>query len=106
MFNFTFLKPYYSEVEILELFNISKSTLQRYREECLKMGGNLFEDMGYFHINGTKSAMYEPVKFSNWLLRHKINLPKTYTYEVEEKKKLQDGLIKFPQYQSKKEGVN
>ena len=76
MFNFTFLKPYYSEVEILELFNISKSTLQRYREECLKMGGNLFEDMGYFHINGTKSAMYEPVKFSNWLLTHKINLPK------------------------------
>ena len=34
MFNFRYLKPYYSEVEILELFNISKSTLQRYREEC------------------------------------------------------------------------
>ena len=62
--------------------------------------------MGYFHIKGIKTAMYEPVKFSNWLLTHKINLPKTYTYEVEEKKKLQDGLIKFPQYQSKKEGVN
>ena len=106
MFNFTFLKPYYSEEEILELFNISKSTLQRYRAECLKNGQCLFNDMGYFHIDGTKSAMYEPVKFSNWLLKHKINLPKTYTYEVEEKKKLQDGLIKFPQYQSKKEGVN
>ena len=106
MFSYKYTKPYYPEDEILEIFSLTKSSLQRMREDCLKDGGNLFEDMGYFHINGTKSAMYEPVKFSNWLLTHKINLPKTYTYEVEEKKKLQDGLIKFPQYQSKKEGVN
>ena len=67
MFNFTFLKPYYPEVEILDLFNVSKSTLQRYRAQCLKSGGDLFIDMGYFHIDDVRSAMYEPVKLSNWL---------------------------------------
>ena len=39
MFNFKFIKPYYPEVEILVLFNLSRSTLLRYREECLKDGG-------------------------------------------------------------------
>ena len=90
MFNFTFLKPYYPEVEILDLFNVSKSTLQRYRAQCLKSGGDLFIDMGYFHIDDVRSAMYEPVKLSNWL---------------EEQRKLKEGLLEFPgfKYQPKKE---
>jgi len=105
MFNFTFLKPYYPEVEILDLFNVSKSTLQRYRAQCLKSGGDLFEQMGYFHIDGIKSAMYEPVKLSNWILENKIKVETKYSYESEEKRKLQNGLLEFPafKYQPKKE---
>ena len=105
MFNFKFLKPYYQEVEILDLFSTSKSTLQRYRAECKKSGGDLFEQMGYFHIDGIKSAMYEPVKLSNWILENKIKVETKYSYESEEKRKLQNGLLEFPafKYQPKKE---
>jgi len=105
MFNFNFLKPYYQEVEVLDLFSTSKSTLQRYRAECLKSGGDLFNDMGYFHIEGIKSAMYEPVKLSNWILENKVKQEVKYSYEIEEKRKLQNGLLEFPgfKYQPKKE---
>ena len=105
MFNFKFLKPYYPEVEVLELFSSSKSSLQRYRSECLKSGGDLFKDMGYFHIDGIKSAMYEPVKLSNWILENKVKVETKYSYDTEEKKKLQNGLMEFPgfKYQPKKE---
>ena len=93
MFNFKFLKPYYSEEEILELFSLSKSSLQRMREECLKNGGNLFLDMGYFNMTGVKSPMYEPYKLSNWLFENKVNVPHKYSYEFSEQHKLEEGLI-------------
>jgi len=104
MFNFKFLKPYYQEVEILDLFSTSKSTLQRYRAECLKDGGDLFVNMGYFHIDGIKSAMYERVKLSNWILENKVKAETKYSYEIEEKRKLQNGLLEFPgfKYQPQK----
>ena len=93
MFNFKFIKPYYSEVEILVLFNLSRSTLQRYREECLKNGGDLFLDMGYFNINGVKSPMYEPNKLSNWIFENKVNVQNQYSYEFSEQNKLEEGLV-------------
>lgn len=95
MFNFKFIKPYYPEVEILVLFNLSRSTLLRYREECLKNGGNLFLDMGYFHIKGIKSAMYEPYKFSAWLFEHRVVAESKYDYELLEVSKVKEGLIKL-----------
>ena len=93
MFNLNFIKPYYPEVEILVLFNLSRSTLQRYREECLKNGGDLFLDMGYFNINGVKSPMYEPNKLSNWLFTNKVNVQNKYSYEFSEQNKLEEGLV-------------
>jgi len=93
MYNFKFIKPYYPEVEILELFNISKSTLQRYRAEALKGGETLWEAIGYFHIDGIKSAMYEPVKLSNWILKNKINTKTNYNHDVAEKETLREGLL-------------
>ena len=107
MFNFRYLKPYYTQSEILELFSLSKSTLQRYREEVMKKGGDLRVDLGYFHIDGTKEAMYEPVRLSNWLLENKINIPKPYDYQVDEIKKVKDGLVEFPNFKKKnKEKLN
>ena len=105
MFNFKYTKPYYSEDEILDLFNLTKSSLQRMREETLKGGGDLFLDMGYFHIDDVRSAMYEPVKLSNWILENKVKAETKYSYEIEEKRKLQNGLLEFPgfKYQPKKE---
>ena len=93
MFNFKFIKPYYPEVEILVLFNLSRSTLQRYREECLKNGGDLFLDMGYFNMTGVKSPMYEPNKLSHWLFDNKVNVQNKYSYEIAEQNKLEEGLI-------------
>ena len=93
MYNFKFIKPYYPEVEILVLFSLSRSTLQRYREECLKNGGDLFLDMGYFHIKGIKSAMYEPIKFSAWLFDHRVTAENKYDYEIAEVNKVKEGLI-------------
>ncbi len=93
MYNFKFIKPYYPEVEILVLFNLSRSTLQRYREECLKNGGDLFLDMGYFNMDGVKSPMYEPNKLSHWLFENKVNVQNKYDYEFSEQHKLEEGLI-------------
>ena len=98
MFNFNYTKPYYSEDEILELFSLTKSSLQRMREECLKSGGDLFLDMGYFHIKGIKTAMYEPVKFSAWLFEHRVEPESKYDYEINETNKVKEGLIKLSQY--------
>lgn len=95
MFNFKFIKPYYSEEELLELFSLSKSSLQRMREECLKGGGDLFLNMGYFHIKGIKSAMYEPIKFSAWLFEHRVVAESKYDYEILETSKVKEGLIKL-----------
>lgn len=95
MFNFKFLKPYYSEEELLELFSLSKSSLQRMREECLKGGGDLFLNMGYFHIKGIKSAMYEPIKFSAWLFEYRVVAESKYDYEILETSKVKEGLIKL-----------
>ena len=98
MFNFNYTKPYYSEDEILELFSLTKSSLQRMREECLKCGGDLFLEMGYFHIKGIKTAMYEPVKFSAWLFEHRVEPESKYDYEINETNKVKEGLIKLSQY--------
>ena len=98
MFNFNYTKPYYSEDEILELFSLTKSSLQRMREECLKSGGDLFLEMGYFHIKGIKTAMYEPVKFSAWLFEHRVGPESKYDYEINETNKVKEGLIKLSQY--------
>ena len=98
MFNFNYTKPYYSEDEILELFSLTKSSLQRMREECLKSGGDLFLEMGYFHIKGIKTAMYEPVKFSAWLFEHRVEPESKYEYEINETNKVKEGLIKLSQY--------
>ena len=98
MFNFNYTKPYYSEDEILEIFSLTKSSLQRMREECLKSGGDLFLEMGYFHIKGIKTAMYEPVKFSAWLFEHRVEPESKYDYEINETNKVKEGLIKLSQY--------
>ena len=98
MFNFNYTKPYYSEDEILELFSLTKSSLQRMREECLKSGGDLFLEIGYFHIKGIKTAMYEPVKFSAWLFEHRVEPESKYDYEINETNKVKEGLIKLSQY--------
>ena len=98
MFNFNYTKPYYSEDEILELFSLTKSSLQRMREECLKSGGDLCLEMGYFHIKGIKTAMYEPVKFSAWLFEHRVEPESKYDYEINETNKVKEGLIKLSQY--------
>ena len=95
MFNFKFVKPYHSEDEILEIFNLSKSSLQRMREECLKDGGDLFLEMGYFHIKGISKAMYEPYKFSAWLFEHRVTSESKYDYEILEVNKVKEGLIKL-----------
>ena len=95
MFKFNFNKPYYPEGELLELFSLSKSSLQRMREECLKSGGDLFIDMGYFHIKGISSAMYEPYKFSAWLFDNRVVPENKYDYEILETSKVKEGLIKL-----------
>ena len=98
MFSYKYTKPYYPEDEILEIFSLTKSSLQRMREECLKSGGDLFLEMGYFHIKGIKTAMYEPVKFSAWLFEHRVEPESKYDYEINETNKVKEGLIKLSQY--------
>ena len=52
-------------------------------------------NMGYFHIKGIRSAMYEPYKFSSWLFDNRVVSEGKYDYEVAETNKVKEGLIKL-----------
>jgi hypothetical protein len=88
--NFKFNKPYFQQSEILELFNISETTLKRYIAECKSA-----QELGMFKIDGVRQNMFEPKMFLNWLIENKINGPQQYDYQKAEVDNLKTNITKL-----------
>ena len=88
--NFKFNKPYFPQSEILELFNISETTLKRYIAECKSAN-----DLGMFKIEGIRQNMFEPKTFLNWLIENKIKATVQYDYQIKEVDNLKTNITKL-----------
>ena len=88
--NFKFNKPYFPQSEILELFNISETTLKRYIAECKSAN-----DLGMFKIEGIRQNMFEPKTFLNWLIENKIKATVQYDYQKAEVDNLKTNITKL-----------
>lgn len=84
---FKFDKPFLDKQQLLEMFNLSNGTLERYKEQWLKDGKDLSE-MGHLPFKGYKGAQWDPVKFLSWLYANKLENPAKYDFEVLEQEKL------------------
>lgn len=88
--NYRFNKPYFPQSEILELFNISETTLKRYIAECKSAN-----DLGMFKIEGIRQNMFEPKTFLNWLIENKIKATVQYDYQIKEVDSLKTNITKL-----------
>jgi len=94
LIHFDFDKPFFRTSSLLDKFELSLSTLKRYKSDWVSKGGDL-KDMGLIVINGYREECWDPQKFLSWLLEHKVSTPKTYDYEVKEEKKLKTTIFKL-----------
>ena len=69
--------------------------------EHLKGAGAL-SDMGYLKFEGFKEACWCPIKFTAWLIEHKLEREPKYDYELAEQKKVRMGVVNLNNQQRKK----
>ena len=100
--NFKFDKPWYRQSELLEKTSGSNSNLKRYMSEQLKGGGTLSE-MGYLKFQGYKEACWDPIKYTNWLIEHKLEKEPEYDYDKLEQQKLRMGIVNLNNHKKRKE---
>lgn len=99
--NFKFDKPWYRQSELLERLSMSNACLKRYMSEQQKEGLKL-ADMGYLKFEGFKEACWCPIKFSSWLIEHKLESEPQYDYELAEQKRVRMGLVNFNNHKKRK----
>ena len=87
---FTYLKPYYRQSELLELFSMSESTLRRMMAQH-NAEGKSTASMGCFEIKGFSEKLWEPNAFQSFL-ENKISVQPKYDYESKDHKEVVNGL--------------
>ena len=102
LINFKFDKPWYRQSELLDKTGGSNSCLKRYMSEQLKGGGTLSE-MGYLKFQGYKEACWAPIKYTNWLIEHKLEKEPEYDYDKLEQQKLRMGIVNLNNHKKRKE---
>ena len=98
---FKFDKPWYRQTELLEKTSMSNACLKRYMSEQLKGGGNLTE-MGYLKFEGFKEVCWCPLKFTAWLVEHKLEKEPKYDYELAEQKRVRMSVVNLNNNQQRK----
>ena len=69
--------------------------------EQLKGGGNLTE-MGYLKFEGFKEVCWCPLKFTAWLVEHKLEKEPKYDYELAEQKRVRMNVVNLNNNQQRK----
>ena len=100
LLNYKFDKPWYRQSELLEKTGGSNSCLKRYMSEQLQSGGTL-ADMGYLKFQGYKEACWEPLKYTAWLIEHKLEKETKYDYEIAEQKRVRMNVVNLNKQQKK-----
>ena len=81
MIKFTFNQLYYTTKQLLEIIPIPRSQLYRMHREEIEAGRD-GSDMGKVKIKGLENTLWCPIKFIEYLQKHKVLTQKiTYDYE-------------------------
>ena len=99
---FKFDKPWYRQTELLDKTGGSNSCLKRYMSEQLKGGGTL-ADMGHLKFEGYKEACWDPIKYTTWLIEHKLEKEPEFDYDLAEQKRVRMGLFNLNNHKKRKE---
>jgi|TARA_B110000977_G_scaffold120767_1_gene155403 hypothetical protein len=95
LIKFQFTKVYYPTKELLELIPISKATFYRMHREEIKAGRD-GSDMGKVKIKGLENTLWCPVKFLEYLHKHKVLTQKIrYDYEKAEQDQVHNSIDVF-----------
>jgi len=92
MQKFNFNKLWISTRELLKITSIAESTLYRFISEWTK-AGNDAKDMGRIRLCGMKSDRWDPRLFVSWLIKHKLEEPIKFDYQLKEKETLNQILV-------------
>ena len=87
---FTYLKPYFRQSNLLELFSMSESTLRRMTAQH-NAEGKSTASMGCFEIKGFSEKLWEPNAFQSFL-ESKISVQPKYDYESKDHEEIVNGL--------------
>ncbi len=89
--NFKFTQPYYRQKELARLFAISTRTIDRWIAEEKDKGKNI---PGRIKLKGSRSYIWNPMPFHQWLFKEKLPSPARNEYELAENKTIKDNLEK------------
>ena len=89
--NFKFTQPYYRQKELARLFAISTRTIDRWIAEEKDKGKNI---PGRKKLKGSRSYIWNPIPFHQWLIEEKLCSPARNEYELAENKTIEDNLEK------------
>ena len=89
--NFKFTQPYYRQKELARLFAISTRTIDRWIAEEKDKGKNI---PGRIKLKGSRSYIWNPMPFHQWLFKEKLTSPARNEYELAENKAIMDNLEK------------
>ena len=89
--NFKFTQPYYRQKELARLFAISTRTIDRWIAEEKDKGKNI---TGRIKLKGSRSYIWNPMPFHQWLFKEKLPSPARNEYELAENKTIKDNLEK------------
>ncbi len=89
--NFKFTQPYYRQKELARLFAISTRTIDRWIAEEKDKGKNI---PGRIKLKGSRSYIWNPIPFHQWLIEEKLFSPARNEYELAENKAIMDNLEK------------
>ena len=89
--NFKFVQPYYRQKELARLFGIGTRVIDRWIAEEKAKGKNI---PGRIKLNGSRSYIWNPIPFHQWLIEEKLCSPARNEYELAENKTIEDNLEK------------
>ena len=89
--NFKFVQPYYRQKELARLFGIGTRVIDRWIAEEKAKGKNI---PGRIKLNGSRSYIWNPIPFHQWLFKEKLTSPARNEYELAENKAIMDNLEK------------
>ena len=87
---FTYLKPYFTFSEMLELTSFKEMSMRRIMAEVNNKGNSL-ESIGFFKLPGVREYLIEPYAFQKHLESLMILQPR-YDYEFSHQDEIKKGL--------------
>ena len=89
--NYKFAQVYYRQKELARLFGIGTRVIDRWIAEEKAKGKNI---PGRMKLKGSRSYLWNPIPFHQWLIEEKLFSPARNEYELAENKTIEDNLEK------------